>query len=87
MSLKAEIRADPVAKWLGLHPLLRWFGSWAWTWHHLLGLAEAASCIAQPEALTAGIYKYVLGGLWGEGGKKQKAETNHFIGDKKVSFS
>ena len=30
------------------------------TWHHSSGHAEAASHIAQPEALTTVIYNYVL---------------------------
>ena len=61
--------AGPEAEWLSLPALLgrpwvsRQFRSWAWTWHHSSGRAEAASHIAQPEALTAGIYNYVLGGF------------------------
>ena len=55
-----------------------WFGSWARTWNHSLGHAEAASHIAQPEALTTSIYNYVrgVGGggaggvLWGEEEKR-----------------
>ena len=33
------------------------------TWHHSSGHAEAASHIAQPEALTTTVYNYVLGAL------------------------
>ena len=46
-----------------------WFGSWALTWHCSSGHAEAASHIAQPEALTTRIYNYVPGDF---GEKKKK---------------
>ena len=44
-------------------PGFDWFESWAQTWHHLSGHAEAASHIAQPEALTTRIYNYYWGAL------------------------
>ena len=62
-----------MAEWLSsctpLHkPGFHWFESWARTWHHSSSHPEAASHIAQPEALTTGICNYVLGGF----GKKKK---------------
>ena len=46
-------------------------GSWARTWHHSSGHVEAASQIAQPEALTTRTYNYVMGGF-GEKTKKKE---------------
>ena len=46
------------------------FRSWAWTWHRSSGHDEAASHIAQLEALTTRIYNYILGGF-GEKNKKK----------------
>ena len=68
------IGAGAVAEWLSSplgfsSPGFRWFGSWARTWHHSSGHAEAVFHIAQPEALTRRIYSYVLGGF---GEKKQE---------------
>ena len=50
------------------------------TWHHS-GHAEAASHIAQPEALTNRIYDYVLGGF---GEKKKKKKTQEKCISKKI---
>ena len=50
-------------------PGFRRSGSWVQTRHRTSGHAEAASHVAQPEALTTGIYNYVLGGF---GEKKKK---------------
>ena len=44
-------------------PGFGWFRSWAQTCHHSSGHAEAASHIAQTEALTTRIYNYILGGF------------------------
>src|SRR3712207_8935383 len=33
-------------------PGFHWFGSWAWTWHHSSGHAEAASHVPQLEGAT-----------------------------------
>ena len=41
-------------------------------WHHSSGHAEAASCIAQPEAFTTRIYNCMPRELWGEEGKKNE---------------
>ena len=65
-----------MAKWLSLPAPLRqprvcWFGSWVRTWHHSSGHAEVASHIAQPEALTTRMYKYIPGGF---GEKKKKKD-------------
>src|SRR3712207_7675379 len=38
-------------------PGFHWFGSWARTWCRSPGHVEAASHIAQPEALTTTIYR------------------------------
>ena len=51
----------------GFHP----FRSQAWPWHLSSGHAEAASHVAQPEALTTRIYNCVLG-AFGEKKKKGK---------------
>ena len=45
----------------------------AQTWHCSLGHAEAATHIAQPEALITRIYNYVLGGF---GEKKKRLATD-----------
>ena len=46
-------------------------GSWARTWHHSSGHAEAASQMPQLEGPTTRKYNYVGGGgLWGEGKKE-----------------
>ena len=65
-----------MAEWLSSRtrfasPGFCWFGSWARTGHHSSSHAEAASQIAQPEALTTRIYSYVLRGF-GEKKKKNK---------------
>ena len=57
----------------------RWFGSWAWTWHHPSGHAEAASHIAQPEALTTRTYNYVLGGFGKKKEEKRKADWQQML--------
>ena len=64
-----------MAEWLSPRPWLRWprfhqFGSWALTWHGSLSYAEAASHIAQPEALTTRIYNCVLGAM----GRRRKGK-------------
>ena len=51
-------------------PGFQWFRPWAWTWHHSSGHAEAASHIAQPEALTTRIYNHILQGFGEKIGKK-----------------
>ena len=51
------------------------FGAWAQTRHGSSGHAEVASHKAQPEALTARIYNYVLGGF----GKKKKDKVKETI--------
>ena len=51
-----------------LAALVRWFRSWAQTWHCSSGHAEAVSHRPQLEGPTAKIYNYVLGGF---GEKKQ----------------
>ena len=51
----------------------RWFGSWARTWHHSSGHAEAATHTAELEGPTTRRYNYVLGGF-GEKKKKLKRE-------------
>ena len=71
-----------MAKWLGSWAPLRWPGiSPVWipapTWHCSSGHAEAASHVAQPEALTTGIYNYVLGGGFGETKEKKKKKTGN----------
>ena len=68
-----------MAEWLSLctpvrQPRFCQFRSWARTWHHPSDHVEAASHIAQPEALTTRIYNYVLGGF-GEKKKKGKKEN------------
>ena len=65
-----------MAKWLSLHALLGspgfcQCGSWAWTWHHSSGHAEAASHIAQPEGPTTTVYSCVLGGFQEKKGEKE----------------
>ena len=45
--------------------------SWARTWHHWMGHAEAASHMAQLEGPAARMHNYVLGGF-GEKKKKKK---------------
>ena len=69
--------AGPVAKWLSSRAPLRqsrvsWFGSWAWTWHHSSGLAEAATHVPQLEGYTTKICNYALGGF---GEKKKRLST------------
>ena len=44
-------------------PGFHWFGSWAQTWYHSSGHAEAVSHVPQIEGPTTTIYSYVLGGL------------------------
>ena len=56
-----------------------WFGSWAQTWHHSSGHAQAVSHIAQPEALTTRIYNYVLGGLGRRRRKKREEDWEQMI--------
>ena len=56
---------------LGFH----WFGSWTWTWHRSSGRPEAASHIAQQEALTTRVYNYVMGGF----GEKEKKNYPKYI--------
>ena len=63
-----NVRAGPVAEWLSSHaslqgPGFRWFESWARTWHHSSGHAEAESHMPQLEGPTTKIYNYVLGGF------------------------
>ena len=64
-----------MAKWLSLHaalqqPRVLQFRSWAWTRHRSSGHAEAASHIAQPEALTTSTYNYIPRGF----GEKKKTK-------------
>ena len=48
----------------------RGFGSWARTWHHSSGHAEAVSHMPQLEGPTTKNIQLCTGGLWGEKGKK-----------------
>ena len=77
------IGTGPVAKWFSSRALLQQprvpqFRSWAPTWHHLSGHAEAASHIAQPEALTTRIYNYKPEVL-GEKKKKKKEDWQQIL--------
>ena len=56
------------------YPGSHWFESWAWKWHRSSGHTEAASHIAEPEALTTRIYNYVPGGF----GEKKKKKKKHW---------
>ena len=58
-------------------PGLSQLGSWVRTWHSSSGHAEAASHVAQPEALTRRIFNYILWGLWGEEEKKKKKKIGN----------
>ena len=69
-----------MAEWLSSRaplpdPGFCWFGSWAQTWLHWSSHAEAVFHTAQPEALTARIYRCVLAGF-GEKKKKKKKIGN-----------
>ena len=74
--LKKEYGASPVAEWLSLRAPLR---QPRVSLVQILGVdmtpripqAEVASHMPQPEALTTGMYNYVLGGF-GEKAKKKK---------------
>ena len=48
------------------------FASWVQTWYGSSGHAEAASHIAQPEALTTRVYNYVPGDFKDKEKEKKK---------------
>ena len=52
-------------------PEFRWFESWAQTWYHSSGHAEAASHIPQLEESTTKNIQLCTGGLWGEKGNNK----------------
>ena len=66
---------------------MRYFGSlgshrlrsWAQTWHGSSGHAEAASHIAQPEALKTRIHNYVLWALGRKRRKKKKEDWQQLV--------
>ena len=71
-----------MAEWLSSGAPLRWpgfrqFRSWARTWHHSSGCAEAASHTAQPERPATGIYNCILGGF----GKKKREKKRKLATD------
>ena len=51
-------------------PVFRWFESWARTWHCSSNHAEERATCHNEKDPQRRIYNYVLGGLWGEKGKK-----------------
>ena len=51
-------------------PVVRWFESWAWTWHCSSNQAEAVSHMPQLEGPTTKNIQLCTGGLWGGKGKK-----------------